>query len=140
MDPEGRFRVMSPDDHPGDRCDVTIRLAGLVVHTNHGVTDAEQELGQRMVFDIEMKPLSCNATRSDDVEETVDYGVVSDWVVEAAQARRYRTLERLVAVLADGLLDGFELQAVRVRATKPEPPVALTMDGASVEISLSRDN
>lgn len=118
---------------------VTIRLEGVIAHTNHGVTDAEQELGQRMVFDLEMEPIECRATESDDVAETVDYGAVTEWLIEAATANRFRTLERLIKVLGEGLLDHFELRSVRIRATKPEPPVPVTMDGASVELFLSRD-
>lgn len=117
---------------------VVIRLEGVIAHTNHGVTDAEQELGQRMIFDVEMVPVECLATETDDVEDTVDYGDVTAYVVEAAMATRYRTLERLVTVIADGLLSRFRIDSVLVRATKPEPPVPVTMLGASVEVFRSR--
>lgn len=120
--------------------EVIISLRGVVAHTNHGVTEAEQELGQRMIFDLEMEPIDCLATGTDDVEDTVDYGEVTAWLVEAAMATRYRTLERLVTVLAEGLLATFRLRSVRVRATKPEPPVPVTMEGASVEVFRSRDS
>ena len=33
---------------------VTVRLSGVSVHTNHGVGAAEREVGQRMVFDLEL--------------------------------------------------------------------------------------
>jgi dihydroneopterin aldolase len=119
--------------------EVIIRLSGVIAHTNHGVSDAEQEVGQRMVFDLEMEPATCDATATDDVMDTVDYGEVTVWLVEAAMDTRYRTLERLVAVLAEGLLESFGLEAIRLRATKPVPPVPVTMDGASVEIFRRRD-
>lgn len=111
----------------------------MIAHTNHGVSDAEQEIGQRMIFDLEMEPIECGATDTDDVEDTVDYGEVTAWVVETSMATNYRTLERLVTVIAEGLLAAFRLRAVRVRATKPVPPVPVTMDGASVEVFRSRD-
>lgn len=118
----------------GDDGEVIIRLEGVIAHTNHGVTEAEQQLGQRMIFDLEMEPIACGATESDDVDDTVDYGEVTAWLVESAMDTSYRTLERLVTVLAEGLLATFNLRSVRVRATKPEPPVPVTMDGASVEV------
>lgn len=124
----------------GEDGEVTIRLEGVVAHTNHGVTDAEQEIGQRMIFDLEMEPVACQATTTDDVEDTVDYGEVTAWLVEAAMSTRFRTLERLATVLAEGLLATFPLRAVRVRATKPVPPVPVTMDGASVEVFRRRDS
>ncbi len=124
----------------GDNGEVIIRLEGVIAHTNHGVTQAEQEVGQRMIFDVEMEPFACQATATDQVEDTVDYGEVTAWLVEMAMDTRYRTLERLVAVLAQGLLDNFGLQAVRLRATKPVPPVPVTMDCASVEVFRRRDD
>lgn len=123
----------------GDDGEVIIRLEGVIAHTNHGVTEAEQQLGQRMIFDLEMEPIACGATESDDVDDTVDYGEVTAWLVESAMDTSYRTLERLVTVLAEGLLATFNLRSVRVRATKPEPPVPVTMDGASVEVFRRRE-
>ncbi len=122
-----------------DTGDVIITLSGVELHTNHGVSDAEQELGQRMLFDVEMIPERVPAAESDDITGTVDYGSVVAYLTEAATGARYRTLERLVTVIADGLLERFPLVEVRVRATKPEPPVPVSMDGASVEVFRSRD-
>lgn len=120
--------------------DLVITLSGIELHTNHGVTDAEQELGQRMLFDVELIPDRVPATETDEIEGTVDYGAVTSFLVEAATTDCYRTLERLVTVIADGLLDRFPVVEVRVRATKPEPPVPVSMDGASVEIFRSRES
>jgi dihydroneopterin aldolase len=124
--------------HP-ETGEVIITLSGVELHTNHGVTDAEQELGQRMLFDVEMIPDQVPATDTDEIEGTVDYGAVTEYLAETATGTRYRTLERLVTVIADGLLDRFPVVEVRVRATKPEPPVPFSMDGASVEIFRHRD-
>ena len=53
--------------------------------------------------------------------------------------QRFRTLERLVSRIADVMLERFPVDSIRVRATKPEPPVPFTMEGASVEIFRRRD-
>jgi dihydroneopterin aldolase len=92
-----------------------------------------------MLFDLELIPESVPATVTDGIDGTVDYGSVTEFVVEAATGTRYRTLERLVTVIADGLIERFPVVEVMVRATKPEPPVPVSMDGASVEIFRSRD-
>jgi dihydroneopterin aldolase len=92
-----------------------------------------------MLFDLELIPESVPATATDEIGGTVDYGAVTEFLVEAATGTRYRTLERLVTVIADGLIERFPVVEVRVRATKPEPPVPVSMDGASVEIIRSRD-
>lgn len=115
-----------------------IRLSGLVLYTHHGVGEAERETGQRMIFDLELVPESCGATGSDEVAETIDYGEVAGLVAEIATGERRRTLERLVTVIGESVLDRFPAAAVTVRATKPVPPVPFTVDGASVEITLTR--
>lgn len=118
---------------------VTIRLAGVSVHTNHGVTEAEREIGQRMVFDIALKLDECAAAESDELEGTVDYGAVTEVLVESATSHSYLTLEKLTAAIGADLLDRFPaVGTVSVRATKPEPPIPVVMDGASVEVELSR--
>ena len=117
--------------------EVTIRIDGMSVHTHHGVTEAEREIGQRMVFDLELVVPDCGATSSDRVEETVDYGELSGLVAELATVESRLTLERLVDLIGREVLDRYPVSRVTVRATKPEPPVPFTMDGASVELTLT---
>ena len=113
---------------------VTVAIAGLSLYTRHGVSDAERELGQRLVFDIEFELADCDATVTDRVEDTVDYGEVCEQVALAAQERSYRTLERLCSAVADRLMDRYDAQSLSVKATKPEPPIALPVDEVSVEV------
>jgi dihydroneopterin aldolase len=113
---------------------VTIEITGLSLYTRHGVSDAERELGQRLVFDVAFELDECDATVTDRVEDTVDYGEVCEQVALAAQERSYRTLERLCTAVADRLIDRFGAESVRVKAAKPEPPIALPVDEVSVEV------
>lgn len=114
--------------------EVMIEISGLSIFTHHGVTKAEQEVGQRLVFDLRLDVGSCDATLTDRVEDTVDYAAVCQEVALAAQQRSYKTLERLATAIADRLLDRFDTHAVWVKAAKPEPPIALPVDEVSVEV------
>jgi dihydroneopterin aldolase len=113
---------------------VTIEINGLSLYTRHGVSDAERELGQRLVFDVAFEVDECDATVTDRIEDTVDYGQVCEQVALAAQERSYKTLERLCTAVADRLVDRFGAESVRVKATKPEPPIPLPVDEVSVEV------
>jgi 7,8-dihydroneopterin aldolase/epimerase/oxygenase len=113
---------------------VTIEISGLSLYTRHGVSDAERELGQRLVFDVVFELDECDATVTDRVEDTVDYGKVCEQIAFAAQERSYKTLERLCAAIADRMIDRFGAESVRVKAAKPEPPIALPVDEVSVEV------
>jgi dihydroneopterin aldolase len=113
---------------------VTVEVAGLSLYTRHGVSEAERELGQRLVFDISFELEDCDATVTDRVEDTVDYAEVCEQVALAAQERSYRTLERLCTAVADRLVERYGAESVRVKAAKPEPPIALPVEEVSVEV------
>ncbi len=112
----------------------SIEVTGLSLYTHHGVTDAEQEIGQRLVFDLRFEVGACDATVTDRVEDTVDYGRVCEFVALVAQRRSFRTLEALCTEIAGQLLAQFETREVWVKATKPEPPIALAVESVSVEV------
>jgi 7,8-dihydroneopterin aldolase/epimerase/oxygenase len=125
------------DDDEGDQgahTEVTIEISGLSLYTHHGVSEAEREVGQRIVIDLRLEVGECDATVTDHVEDTVDYAEVCQVVALVAQQRSYRTLERLCTAIADRLLADFAAQEVWVKAAKPEPPLPLPVDEVSVEV------
>ena len=77
---------------------VEVDLRGLSIYTHHGVSDAEQEVGQRIEFDLSFDVPDCDAVLTDRIEDTVDYSEVCDIVALAATERSYSTLERLAQV------------------------------------------
>jgi 7,8-dihydroneopterin aldolase/epimerase/oxygenase len=113
---------------------VTIEITGLSLYTNHGVSEAEREVGQRLVIDLRLDVGETDATVTDSIEDTVDYAAVCQLVALIAQQRSHKTLERLCATIANRLLADYELEGVWVKATKPEPPIALSVDEVSVEV------
>jgi len=125
------------DDDDDDRGEtvVTIEITGLQLFTRHGVTEAEREVGQRLVLDLRLDVGESDATVTDMVEDTVDYAQVCQLVALVAQQRSYKTLERLCAAIADRLLSDFTIESVWVKATKPEPPIPLPVEEVSVELS-----
>jgi dihydroneopterin aldolase len=113
---------------------VTIEISGLSLYTHHGVSEAEREIGQRLLLDLRLDVGETDATVTDRVEDTVDYAEVCQLVALVAQQRSYRTLERLCSAIADRLLADFELEGVWVKASKPEPPIPLPVEDVSVEV------
>ena len=122
------------DDDERPQTEVTIEVTGLSLYTHHGVTAAEREIGQRLVLDLRLEVGESDATVTDMVEDTVDYGTVCQHVALVAQQRNYKTLERLCSAIADRLLDDFDAEEVWVKATKPEPPIPLPVESVSVEV------
>jgi dihydroneopterin aldolase len=113
---------------------VTIEIRGLSLYTHHGVGAAEREVGQRLVFDISFDVGDCDATVTDQVEDTIDYGDVCQYVALVASERSFKTLEALCSSVGDRLIDRYDASAVSVRAAKPEPPIPLPVEEVAVEV------
>ena len=126
----------SEEEERGDLGEPSVRveITGLSLYTHHGVEEAEREVGQRLVFDLSFELGDCDATVTDRLEDTIDYADVCQQVALAAQERSYNTLERLCSAVADRMIDRYGAEAVTVRASKPEPPIALPVEEVSVEV------
>ena len=122
----------------GSESSVQVEVRGLSIYTHHGVTDAEQEVGQRLVIDVSFDVPDCDAVLTDRLDDTIDYSEVADIVALAATERSYKTLERLASVIGERLMDRFGCDLVRVRAAKPEPPIPLAIEEVAVEVSRER--
>ena len=115
-----------------------IEIRGLSIYTHHGVSEAEQEVGQRLEFDLSFDVPDCDAMLTDRLEDTIDYGRVCDIVALAVTERSYKTLERLAQVVGERLMQQYGCETVRVRAAKPEPPLPLAIQEIAVEVTQER--
>jgi 7,8-dihydroneopterin aldolase/epimerase/oxygenase len=113
---------------------VTVEITGLSLYTHHGVSEAEREVGQRLVLDLRLDIGETDATVTDAIEDTVDYAEVCQLVALIAQQRSHKTLERLCSTIANRLLADYDVEGVWVKATKPEPPIPLAVEEVSVEV------
>jgi dihydroneopterin aldolase len=120
------------DGHPEP--EVTIEISGLSLYTHVGVSEAEREVGQRLLLDLRIDVGEVDATVTDRIDDTVDYSQVCQVANLVAQQRSYKTLERLCAAIADRVIERFDAHAVWVKAAKPEPPMALPVSEVSVEV------
>ena len=90
---------------------------------HHGVTPAQQEVGAWFSVDVELALDLTPAALSDDIEATVDYGLVVRRVVAVATGERVRLIERLAGLLSDVLLREFPAREVTVRVRKLTAPI-----------------
>jgi dihydroneopterin aldolase len=126
--------VDEDEDRGHPEPEVTIEISGLSLYTHVGVSEAERELGQRLLLDLRIDVGEVDATVTDRIEDTTDYGAVCQMANLVAQQRTYKTLERLCAAIADRVIEQFDANAVWVKAAKPEPPMALPVSEVSVEV------
>ena len=117
--------------------DVWIELRGLRVLARIGVTDAELEADRPLLIDIDLIPANSAATSSDELADTADYSVIAALAEGIAQGEPHRTLERLAAEIAEGILAAGGVAEVGVRVAKPEPPMEQRVDHVAVRVARS---
>ncbi|MDX6523975.1 MAG: 7,8-dihydroneopterin aldolase/epimerase/oxygenase [Gaiellales bacterium] len=110
-----------------------IEITGLEVFAHHGVHDYERRDGQPFLIDVRLVGPPA-AEQSDRLEDAIDYGAVSDRVVELAHGGPYNLLERLAAVIADDLRERFAASAVTVTVHKPQAPIGHPFRDVSVTV------
>ena len=113
---------------------VSIEVTGLSLYTHHGVGEAEREVGSGSCSTSPSSSTSATPPSPTASRTPINYAEVCEQVALGAQERSYRTLERLCTAVADRLIDRFGAESVRVKATKPEPPIPLPVEEVSVEV------
>ncbi len=112
-----------------------IQLEGMVFYGFHGANDAEKELGQRFVVDVEVQRDLRPAGLSDDLDDTVSYTNVYRIVKDVIEGPSRNLLESLAETVATNVLDRLDVEATKVRIKKPEVPIkGSILANASVEI------
>jgi dihydroneopterin aldolase len=134
MEERDEYDEEGEDEEERSEPEVTIEITGLSLFTHVGVTEPERQVGQRLLIDVRIDVGQCDATVTDRIEDTVDYGEVCEAIYLVAQQRSYKTLERLCAAVAERLLDRYAVQGVWIKAAKPEPPLPLPVSEVSVEV------
>jgi dihydroneopterin aldolase len=115
---------------------VTDRLiiSSLALLTHCGITQEERDVGQRVLADIEMVIDLDEAARRGGLDVTVDYADVCRQVVEIGEKARYTLLESLAIEVSESVLIRPRVREVRVRITKPTPPIGPTVAAFAVEV------
>jgi len=115
-----------------------VRLNDIVLFAHLGVTQAERELGQRIHIDLELETDLTAASRSDALEDTLDYEAVYRRVEAVVEESRHRLVESLAGTLIEVLFGEFSPRRVRIRVRKPNVPFAGSLASAEVEMVRER--
>ncbi|WNJ94335.1 bifunctional dihydroneopterin aldolase/7,8-dihydroneopterin epimerase [Vibrio ruber] len=91
----------------------------LVVVTTIGVYDWEQQIKQKLIFDIEMAHDNRPAGKSDDVTDALDYAQVSQHIIQYVENGRFLLIERVAEEVANLIMTTFTVPWIRIRLTKP---------------------
>jgi 7,8-dihydroneopterin aldolase/epimerase/oxygenase len=111
-----------------------IFLNGMCFYAYHGAYPEENRLGQRFYVDLELGLNLKPAGETDDLSQTVNYANVYDTVKKEMTETQVKLIETLAERIADRLLSAFPIEEIRVRITKPDPPIPGYYESVGVEI------
>ena len=100
-----------------------LAVRGIAVHGHHGVFEVERREGQEFRIDLVLGMDTRGAARSDDLQDTVDYGTLVDQVRSAVASDPVDLIETLAQRIADICLRNDQVDNVEVTVHKPHAPI-----------------
>lgn len=115
-----------------------VGLRGLRAKGRHGWFEFETRDGQEFVVDVDLMVDTAPAAASDDLADTVDYGVIGTAVVAVIEGEPVRLIESLAQRIADVCLVDARVATVRVTVHKPGAPLTVAFADVTLTIERSR--
>jgi dihydroneopterin aldolase len=102
--------------------DLVIGVDGISVQARVGVSEQERAAERTLLIDVRLVPAKTGGLRSDDLEDTADYGQAVRLVAAVVTGGEFRLVEHVAALVADKLLAELPVVEVSVAVRKPSPP------------------
>lgn len=115
-----------------------IRLTGIRAAGKHGVLDFEHERAQTFVVDATLFLDLAPAGKTDDLNDTVDYGAIAKGIVAIIEGEHVDLIEKLADRIADMILGYPAVANTQVTVHKPNAPIVVPFDDVSVTVERSR--
>ncbi|MFZ7175188.1 dihydroneopterin aldolase [[Pasteurella] aerogenes] len=110
-----------------------IFIEGLTVFAQIGVYDWEQQIKQKLVFDLEMAWDSEKAAQTDDVTYCLNYAQVSEFIIDYVQSKPFLLIERVAYEVAEALQQRFAISWIKLKLSKPKAVAQANNVGIIIE-------
>lgn len=112
-----------------------ITLTGLRATGHHGVFEHERVDGQVFLIDVTVHLSLHEAAASDDLDDTVHYGVLAERVVDAVERDPVDLIETVAERVAAVALGFRRVDSVDVTVHKPDAPITVPFADVAVQIT-----
>ena len=115
-----------------------IILEDIEIYAYHGCLPEERKIGSRFLVNLEIRADLEKAGRSDQLEDTFDYGIARD-IIYHEMAIPSSLLEHVAGRILSKLFQASPLiKKARIRISKLNPPFSGEMKAVAVELSQKR--
>ena len=115
-----------------------LSVLGIEAVGHHGVLDFERRDGQVFKVDLTLGLDTRPAARSDDLQDTVDYGSLVAAVKKAIENDPVDLIETLAERIADVCLTDSRVEWTEVTVHKPDAPIEATFSDVALTINRTR--
>jgi len=116
-----------------------IIIKNMEVYAYHGVASEERSLGQMFLISVELCLDLTDAAINDNINSTIHYGHVCDYIESIVTSHNYNLIEALAGAIADGILERYDIvQSVKVKVKKPWAPLHRHVEYVAVEMERTR--
>jgi dihydroneopterin aldolase len=115
-----------------------IEIHSISAHGFHGVYPEERKNGQRFLVDLLLTLKSKKASKSDSLDDAIDYSNVIAVVNKVLIGDPVNLIEHLAEIIAETILKEFPVKSVEVVVHKPDAPVGIEVGDIAVRITRSK--
>lgn len=116
-----------------------IMLNNMQFYGFHGLFPEENKLGQMFHVDVSLFADLKQAGRTDDMNDSIDYGDIYEAVRDVTEGQAYNLLEAVAEGIANRLLNSYSrVDACTIKVEKPNPPIPGHYDSVAVEVYRER--
>ncbi|TQE41478.1 dihydroneopterin aldolase [Aggregatibacter actinomycetemcomitans] len=112
-----------------------IFIEGLTVFAQIGIYGWEQQIKQKLIFDVEMAWGTRQAAAADDVQFALNYAEVSQFIIDYVQSKPFLLIERVANEVAEQLQQQFKISWLRLKLSKPKAVAQAENVGIIIERS-----
>ena len=117
-----------------------ILLENLKIYAFHGVLPEEKIIGTYYILNVEIHTNLWKASETDDLQDTINYAEINDIIHEEMKIPS-KLLEHVAGRIINKISEKFpQIEFIKVKITKTNPPMKGEMDGVSVEMQKNLKN
>ena len=115
-----------------------IEVKNLKIVGRHGVFDFERSQDRTFELDLVLFLDLSKASKSDNLEDTIDYAEIIDVVIKEFTKKNYNLIEAVAVSIICRLFKDFNFDKVKVRIRKPHAPIDAKFD--TIQVTLEKEN
>jgi dihydroneopterin aldolase len=112
-----------------------IEMKNCAFFARHGVLKEEEVLGQRFYVDAVLDVEEGTALETDEIDDTVHYGIAFEVIEEIVTGTRRRLIEALARDIGKALIARFpQIRQAEITVRKPSAPIRGILDHVQVSV------